>query len=76
VLPSVSSLFSQRHQRFKRRLDHESCERPRKARKSACREDFLSCISCAFVAFVFRTLCSQRHQWFNPAGLAKFDEMV
>ena len=19
---------------------------------------------------------SQRHQWFNPAGLAKFDEMV
>jgi len=28
------------------------------------------------VTFVFRILCSQRHQWFNPAGLAKFAEMV
>jgi hypothetical protein len=28
------------------------------------------------VTFVFQTLCSQWHQRFNPAGLAKFDEMV
>ena len=28
------------------------------------------------MTFVFRTLCYQWHQWFNPAGLAKFDEMV
>ena len=25
---------------------------------------------------MFRTLCSQWRQWFKPAGLAKFDEMV
>jgi hypothetical protein len=27
------------------------------------------------VTFVFRTLCSQRHQRFDPAGLARFEQM-
>ena len=38
------------------RLDHESCERPRKARKSARRQGLFSCVSCAFVTFVFQSL--------------------
>jgi hypothetical protein len=37
-------------------LDHESCERSRKTRKSARWQGFFSCVSWAFVSFVFQTL--------------------